>query len=75
MCCTYENIIILIKSVLVCRRNKHGVPRAAIERMLEKYEHRMSVERILTSERPDKAPPTNKTTPTEQGKTKERWEL
>ena len=36
------------------RRNKHGVSRAAIERMLEKYEHRTSVERILNSHPPEK---------------------
>lgn len=53
-----------------CRRNKHGVPRSSIERMLEKYEHRLSVERILNSERPSNktTPSLEKTAPTEQAK-------
>ncbi len=52
------------------RRNKHGVPRNSIERMLEKYEHRMSVERILNSEQPSSktTPTVKKVTPSEQSK-------
>jgi predicted kinase len=38
----------------LARRNSHGVPHDKIERMLERYEHHITVESILASQPPNK---------------------
>ena len=42
------------------RKNKHGVTRFVLDKMLERFEHRVSIETILLSEPPSQAPPTRK---------------
>lgn len=36
----------------ICRTNTHGVGRESLERMLERYQHDMTVNKVITSEKP-----------------------
>lgn len=38
----------------LAKRNQHGVPKEVIQDMIDKYEHDLSVEDILQSEKPEK---------------------
>ena len=39
------------------RRNSHGVPRQSLEKMLERYDHRVTLETIIISQQPERKPP------------------
>ena len=50
----------------VFRRNSHGVPRYRLEKMLERYDHRVTLESIIVSHQPEKK--TNRQTNTDASK-------
>ena len=39
------------------RRNSHGVPRYSLEKMLERYDHRVTLETIIISQQPERKQP------------------
>ena len=41
---------------LIFRRNSHGVPRQSLEKMLERYDHRVTLESIIVSQPPERKP-------------------
>ena len=52
--------------MLCFRRNSHGVPRQSLEKMLERYDHRVTLATIITSQQPERKPLPPKQSDSEQ---------